>query len=328
MKYIEVIADSGNLDTVKAIAEQLESADLRPGPVAEDGTQLTRILVPDDRLQPILDALQGALGMQSSARITVLPVEIALPSPPESEHKEEDQATAARETLFKEARRGARLNQNYLVLVFLSTLVAAIGLVEDNVAVVIGAMVIAPLLGPNIAFALGTALGNTSLMKESAKTLAAGLLLAVAVSFLIGMLWPFEVRSTEILSRTEVGLESVALALASGAAAALSLTTGLSSVLVGVMVSVALLPPAATLGLLLGYGDTELAFGAALLLTINIVCVNLACKVVFSVKRISPRRWLEKEKARRAMTISIVVWIITLAILLAAIYVRQQVQAS
>ena len=64
------------------------------------------------------------------------------------------------------------------------------------------------------------------------------------------------------------------LALASGAAA-LSLTTGLSSVLVSVMVAVALLPPAVTLGLMLGYGDFNLALGAGLLLAINLVCVNM-----------------------------------------------------
>jgi uncharacterized membrane protein len=66
--------------------------------------------------------------------------------------------------------------------------------------------------------------------------------------------------------------------------------------------------------------------GAALLLAINIVCVNLACKLVFLVKRISPRGWGEKERARRAMTAYIVVWILMLALLVAAIYLRQVVK--
>ncbi len=125
------------------------------------------------------------------------------------------------------------------------------------------------------------------------------------------------------MSRTEVGMDSVVLALASGAAAALSLTTGLSSVLVGVMVAVALLPPAATLGIMLGQGNMSLAIGAGLLLAVNIVCVNLASKVVFFLKGVDPRTWLEKEKAKRAMVVYVLGWIITLIILMPVIYARR-----
>ena len=97
---------------------------------------------------------------------------------------------------------------------------------------------------------------------------------AIGLSAALARVWPWDPSSTELMLRTDVGLAAVALALASGAAAALSLTTGLSSVLVGVMVSVALLPPAAALGLMLGYGQPDLAIGAGLLLAINIVCVK------------------------------------------------------
>jgi uncharacterized hydrophobic protein (TIGR00341 family) len=176
-------------------------------------------------------------------------------------------------------------------LVMLSTAVAAIGLIKNNVAVVIGAMLIAPLLGPNLAFGLGTALGDISLMRKSALTNSVGIILAVILSVVVGVFWPFDVSSPELAARAVVGLDSVALALASGAAAALSLTTGLSSVLVGVMVAVALLPPAVTLGLMLGHEDTAAAVGAGLLLAINVVCINLAIKVVFFIKGIHPRTW-------------------------------------
>jgi uncharacterized membrane protein len=121
-------------------------------------------------------------------------------------------------------------------------------------------------------------------------------------------------------------MDSLALALASGAAAALSLTTGLPSVLVGVMVAVALLPPAATVGLTLGHGQAEYALGAALLLAANIVCINLAAKLVFLIKGIQPRTWAEKTKAKRAMIIYIIVWVVTLLLLTAAILARSQLQ--
>jgi len=153
--------------------------------------------------------------------------------------------------------------------------------------------------------------------------LCAGILLAVSLSAGLGVLWPTGLASHELLTRTEAGPESVALALASGAAAALSLTIGLPNVLVGVMVAVALLPPAATLGLMLGHGDVGLASGAGLLLAANVVCVNLASKLVFLIKGIRPRTWLEKERAKRAMVVYVVGWLVTLAILMFLIYARR-----
>ncbi|HEU5339450.1 MAG TPA: DUF389 domain-containing protein, partial [Sulfuricaulis sp.] len=127
---------------------------------------------------------------------------------------------------------------------------------------------------------------------------------------------------------TDVGLDSVALALASGAAAALSLTTGLSSVLVGVMVAVALLPPAATFGLMLGSGQYALATGAGLLLAVNIVCVNFAAKLVFLMKGIHPRTWWEKQKARQSMITYLVIWAVSLVILVGLIFLRRSVLAD
>ncbi|NNK97678.1 MAG: TIGR00341 family protein, partial [Xanthomonadales bacterium] len=274
-----------------------------------------------------LDALQSILGSQPNARIVVLPVEITLPKASEEQQEDEDSAVAVREALYLGVEKNSRLDLNFMVLVFLSTVVATIGLIENNVAVVIGAMVIAPLLGPNLAFGLGTALGDLALMRKSALTTVVGIGFAVVLSVAVGLLWPMEIYSPEILSRTEVGLDSVALALASGAAAALSMTTGLSSVLVGVMVAVALLPPAVTLGLMLGRADFDLAFGAGLLLVINLVCVNLACKLVFLIRDIRPRTWVEKTKARRAMLIYIMVWALTLMVLILFIFSRRALVA-
>jgi uncharacterized hydrophobic protein (TIGR00341 family) len=322
MKLVEVVADAGSSDTVAAIAEKFKARDFRLGLKDEHGMQLMRLLVTDDRVQATLDALQTVLGAQPHARILVLAVEISLPKGQEHERSEEDSASVARESLYQAVEKSALLDRNFAVLVALSTVVAAIGLIENNVAVVIGAMVIAPLLGPNLALALGTALGEVSLMRKALKTTLTGIGLSIALSLAVGVFWPFDLSSDELLARTDVGLDSVGLALASGAAAVLSMTTGLPSVLVGVMVAVALLPPAATLGLMLGHGEFHLALGAALLLTVNVVCVNLASKLVFLVKGIRPRTSAEKDKAKRAMTAYILVWIVTLAVLVIAIYGR------
>ena len=323
MKYVEVVADAGSSDTIVAISEKYEARDLRLGIVGDDGMQQMRLLVSDDKIQPVLDSLQGVLGAQPLARISVLPVEIALPKQSKEERKDEDSAIAVRESLYNNVEKNSHLDINFVVLVILSTIVVAIGLVANNVAVVIGAMVIAPLLGPNLAFGFGTALGDIYLMRKSAITTFVGIALAIALSAIIGVIWPIEFLSSELVARTDVGLDSVALALASGAAAALSLTSGLSSLLVGVMVAVALLPPAAALGIMLGQGEAELAIGAGLLLAINIVCLNLASNIVFFIKGIGPRTWWEKEKAKRAMSIYILVWLISVIILVVLIFVRQ-----
>ena len=88
------------------------------------------------------------------------------------------------------------------------------------------------------------------------------------------------------------------------------------------MVAVALLPPAATVGIMLGYGNINLAMGAVLLLAINIVCVNLACNVVFLIKGISPRTWWKKEKAKKSMRTYVIMWVGTLLILMLIYYLK------
>jgi len=328
MKIIEVIADAGNADTVAGIAEHYEARDFRLGYKGEDGRQAMRLLVSDEKAQAILDALQGAVATQPGTQIMLIPVEAALPRPPEAEEKAEDKAAATREALYESIEKNARLDVNFLVLVMLSTIVAAIGLIENNIAVVIGAMVIAPLLGPNLALALGTSLGDGPLIWKALQSNFTGLIVAVALSYVIGLLSPIPLDSSELLARTDVGLDSMALALASGAAAVLSITTGLPSVLVGVMVAVALLPPAAALGLMLSVSNFTAAIGAGLLLAVNVVCLNLSAKLVFLLRGIQPRTWWEKKKARRATLTYIGIWIISLIILLITAYAWQRMTAG
>ena len=323
MKLIEVITDAKNHDLVIRIAKQHDSEIYWQGTPNQEGTQSIRILVSDEDRQSVLDALQGLLG--ESMKILVLPVDAVLPrkEPKPSDQDVKETITTTREELYNNIVKNAHLDSTYLLLVFLSTAVVAIGLLEDNVAVVLGAMVIAPLLGPNIALALGAALGDMALMWKATKTTIAGITLALMLSMILGFIYPFNLDSHELMARTDVGLGSIVLALASGAAAVVSLTTGLASVLVGVMVAVALLPPTATLGLMIGVGQPKLAVGAALLLGVNIVSVNLAAKVVFWFRGVKPRSWLEKRKANQSMVTYIFIWAISLIMLLVVIFIRK-----
>ncbi|WP_321395395.1 TIGR00341 family protein [Emcibacter sp.] len=310
-------------------------------PVGQEGTTYA-FLVKTQDVQTVTDRLQDIFTKSHINRIVIMPVEAILPQPrdtgpvelPSEEKAHPDKgngksqkasrpfAGISRDELYADISRGAEITNSFILLVIFSTIVAGIGLIENNVAVVIGAMVIAPLLGPNLALALSTALGDLDLMGRSIRTMVTGFAIALGLSICLGYFWTGDLDSQELLSRTNVGFDSIALALVSGAAAVLSLASGISSVLVGVMVAVALLPPGATLGIMIGAGNMEAAQGAALLLAVNIVCVNLSAKLVFLVKGIGPREWYEKQKAKRAMIFYLIFWVVSLVILGVAILER------
>ena len=328
MKIIEIIADAGHRDTLVGIAEQHEITDIWCSVENEEGRIATRLLVPPDNRQAILDALQRLLMSSDNVQIVILPVEATIRRESDKE-KEEQKKTAiakadkiTREEIFAVVEKGVKLDNLFLLLVFLSSMVAAIGLLENNVAVIIGAMVIAPLLGPNLGFALGASLGESDLIVKSLKALFSGGILAILFAFLLGLVWQGAFDSPELLSRTQVAYSSTAIALASGAAASLSLVSGVSSVLVGVMVAVALMPPAVTIGLMLSIGQFDLAFGAALLLAVNVISVTLSSKLVFLFRGIQPRTWLKAHKARQSRRLYISVWVILLSILVFITYLR------
>jgi uncharacterized hydrophobic protein (TIGR00341 family) len=210
-----------------------------------------------------------------------------------------------REEIYEDVAGGAALSTDFFILTLASTVVAAIGMNADNVAAVIGAMVIAPLLGPILAVSFATALGDFALLLRAARSALAGVATGVGAAAVLGLLWPINRDSAELMSRTLVGFDSIALALAAGAAAALSIVTGVPAALVGVMVAVALLPPAAAIGLFLGAGEIAFAARAALLLAVNVVCVMLAAQAIYLYKGIRPRTWLEKRSARNAVRINL-----------------------
>lgn len=328
MKLIEVVSATRHNTTLAGIAVHFGVVEHWQAETSDPERTVTRLLVTPRQAQPVLDAVRGAVSDDADALVLVLTPEVALRR--EAEPQEADEAppepttaeVSTREELLATVGGSSMIDSTYLLLVGLSTVVAAIGLIEDNVAVVIGAMVIAPLLGPNLAFALGTALGDARLMARSMRANAMGLGLAVVLGAIAGFAFPEAVRSGELLARTEVGPESVALALASGAAAVLSLTTGLSAVLVGVMVAVALLPPTATLGITLGAREWHLAEGALLLLLANVAAVNLAANIVFGARGVRPRRGKERARARRAMAIYSSAWVVTLSTIVLAILLR------
>jgi uncharacterized hydrophobic protein (TIGR00341 family) len=287
-----------------------------------------RILIPAESTEAVTDVLEKEFKEEENFRLLLLPVEATIPrfEIPEKEKTPEAPAqplkkgTApplriSREELYGDISKTARLTWVYAVLVILSTLVAAVGILRNNIVAIIGAMVIAPLLGPNVAFALATTLGDKMLARRAVRTNLAGIMIGLGMSALIGRFLAVDSGMPELLARTRVSLGDIILALAAGSAAALSFTSGLVSALIGVMVAVALLPPLVTLGLLIGSGQWASAYGALLLLLTNLICINLSGVAVFLAQGIRPLRWWEAEKAKKATQRAIITWAAFLLVL-------------
>ena len=245
-------------------------------------------------------------------------------TPEQSPTVEKPPERIGREELYEDIKNGARLSRVYMTMVALSTVVAAIGLNQNSVAIIIGAMVIAPLLGPNVALSLGITLGDLSLLRHGLLTALAGVVAALVLSVILGMLLNVDPTLSEMASRTRVELGDVAVALASGSAGALAFTTGVSATLIGVMVAVALLPPLVTSGLLLGGGHLALALGALSLFLVNLICVNLAGVTTFLLQGIKPTSWWEKDRAVIATRVAIGLSVTLLAVLVGMILLMRR----
>ena len=157
------------------------------------------------------------------------------------------------------------------------------------------------------------------LITSSLRTLAAGVLVTIALSVIFGLAVLPDANSPELLSRTNLDVFDILLARAAGSAGALAFTSSLPAALIGVMVAVALLPPLVTAGLLLGAGQSSLAVRAIALFVTNVACVNLAGVITFLAQRIRPRGWWEEKRARKAVRLAIAFWLAVIVVLIALI---------
>lgn len=294
-------------------------------PLERQDRRLVSVFLRDGTRQTLVDNLQACLEDEKDWRISLVPIEATAPAIPEDKDLKTKRASqrkmALREEIYQDVQADAKLDRDFLIFVVLSTIVAAIGLHSNSVAGVIGAMVIAPLLGPILGFSLGAALGDRKLLFGAAKTLGIGVALALGCAVLISFMIPVDFSSRELMSRAEVRLDGMVLAIAAGAAAALSLTRGANATLVGVMVAAALLPPGAAVGLFLGTGEFALASRAGLLLSLNVASLVLSALVVFRLRGIRPRTWLEKKGADKAVAINMALSVLLLLIAVALILV-------
>lgn len=335
LRQIEVVIPEEDNETFEKLLED-ESVEHFWQDLSEDSGYVLKVLVDAAHTEQFLDKAEKLFGEREDYRLVMMSVEATIPRYEETEKEEGKEGEeenepepweeplkglrVSREELYSDISDGVKLTRTYMAMVILSTIVAALGILRDNTAVVIGAMVIAPLLGPNVGLALSTALADLKLGRLSFLTNIAGLLAALAISVALGIFMNVDQNLYHIASRTELHLSDIALALASGAAGVLAYTVGMSAAVIGVMVAVALLPPLVVTGLLAGDMQWELAFFSFILLLTNVICVNLAAVATFIIQGVRPRKWYEAKQAKKTNKIALSIWVSLMIVLGLIIY--------
>ncbi|MCF7956745.1 MAG: TIGR00341 family protein [Phycisphaerae bacterium] len=329
LRLIEIFLPLEKTGELIAILDKFSESEILHQ-VVTNGKVNIKVLIPAGQSESLLDTLEKAFAHLDHFRIVIQSIEAIVPRMlpsqddfPTAEKIESDKPTSvslprvSREELYSDVLEAGQLSHTFIIMVILSSVVAAIGLIRNNSAIVIGAMVIAPLLGPNMAMALAATLGDIKLASKAKKANIFGIITPIILSACVGFLLNSDpMDSAEIASRTVVTKADIVLALAAGCAGTLSFTQATSSALIGVMVAVALLPPLVTCGLLLGAGNWPAALSALLLAATNLICINLAGVTTFLAQGIRPLKWWQQSTAKKATIRAMITWIVLLTILL------------
>ena len=201
---------------------------------------------------------------------------------------EKEGFTRGRSLILASVARDARLDQKFILLIILAAAIATLGLLQDSPAVVIGAMLVSPLLGPIMGIGFGLATLESSLIKRSLVTLAAGMAVAILVAVLIVWLSPIQDVTQELRARTQPTLLDLGVAVVGGIAGVYAIMRKLSGVMVGVAIATALVPPLSTVGFGLATGRMDFALGAALLFLTNTLAIAFAATIVARFNKFGP----------------------------------------
>jgi len=196
----------------------------------------------------------------------------------------------------------ATLDSDYVLLVILSCIIASFGLVVNSTAVTIGAMLIAPLMGPILGMALALVRGDLHRLSQAVTTLLIGVAMAIVISIVIGNVVSRSKASgflaelpREMINRTEPTLFDLVVAMAGGFLAAYALTQPrLSPTLPGVAIATSLMPPLCVVGLGISQGETGVSNGALLLFLANFVAIVFSSAVVFVLAGFGPLAFHER----------------------------------
>ncbi|MEO1007271.1 MAG: TIGR00341 family protein [Planctomycetota bacterium] len=335
LRLVQIVLPKRHDVEVREVIGRRDASTLWVEPAADDRIRVS-VLLPKEECDDLVQRIDGQYSAVEGYRLVLAAIEgtrpkIEEPAEPKAGEDGEDEAPRRRKPFFgsrvasdelvQEVASGAKLTRVYVAMVVLSAVVAAAGLIQGSAAVIIGAMVIAPLLGPNMALALALTIGDLKLARRALLTNFVGFVVAGGLAAGIGVLAQADPQSPEIAARVSPKATDIAIALAAGAAGTLAATTGVPAILVGVMVAVALMPPLVTSGLLLASAAAEpvQALGALLLAILNVICINASAMAMFRLQGVAPYSLYDERRARRSSTYAILCWGLLLAALTAIV---------
>ncbi len=334
LRMIEVIVPDVQREALKTELDHTELEEIWEEDLLEDRYRV-RMLFPANKVEPVTDRLQKRFANVSGFRMIISPVEATIPRPEAEEEDESDSeadtddentstAQVSREELFAELNDAVRMSPAYYLMLALSGVVAAFGFYRDSLALLIAAMVIAPIIGPNVGLALATTIGDLELLLRAFKTLLLGALSVFGVVAIVGWVIPVNFNQLHHLQvYTSVHFGDLVLGLCAGTAGTLTYTRNFSTSLVGVMVAVALLPPMAASGLLFGSQYYTESAMAMLLALNNVMSISIAGICTFLLQGIRPIDWWAEEGNRTMTVVTIFLWVLLLVLLVAITYFLQ-----
>lgn len=199
------------------------------------------------------------------------------------------------EAIIENVRKGAELKGANLWVLIFAIVIASIGLNVNSTAVIIGAMLISPLMGPLIAIGLGLSINDFDLIKKAVKNLSFALLASLLASTLYFLITPLDQAQTEILARTSPTIFDVFIALAGGLAGMVATTRKVKgNVIPGVAIATALMPPLCTAGFGIASGNLNYFFGAFYLFLINCVFIFLGSFFIARAMKFNKKYFVDK----------------------------------
>ncbi len=192
--------------------------------------------------------------------------------------------------------------QDFFLLMVLAVVMASLGLLLDNITIIIGSMLIAPILYPVLTLGLGVVMSDTALIGRSLTTILKSLVLAVGMSAIIGFVFlsPDRVLTQQIVDLTQPSLTFAVVAFVAGVAAAFaSAKPWLNEAFPGVAISVALLPPLAVSGIGIAMGSGEIARNALFVFITNSAGIMFAALIVYSLMRLYGSRHVAKHAVKQ-----------------------------
>ena len=210
------------------------------------------------------------------------------------QEKEDEQET------IDSIKKGVEFKGTNLWVLIFATFIASLGLNTNSTAVIIGAMLISPLMGPIMGFGLGLGISDFELIKRSFRNFAIATVFSVITSSIYFLISPISEAQSELLARTQPTLYDVLIAFFGGLAGIVaSSTKSKGNVIPGVAIATALMPPLCTAGFGLATGNQYYFFGAFYLFFINSVFISLATYLVVRVLKYPKKVFLDKEREKR-----------------------------